>query len=303
MNSQTHDENKADFFLGIPLLLMDEGTPVAAGDDLDGLHGPTVISRRVFLTTLAKLMAAAGAATLGAKAIAEATAAADAAIEAPSGATASVLQADRWVMVIDLSACDGCQQCMRACKSGHYLPADDHHWIDVWQETGPGGASYYRPRPCMQCDYPPCVAVCPVGATYHNKNSIVLVDNQRCIGCRACMAACPYDARYFWWNEPEAPPHLTEADYTPELTMPHRQGTVSKCVFCADYLHQSRLPRCVQQCPQDALWFGEKTTDVVTNGREVRRLSQLLADRGAYRYKEDKGTSPKVYYLPHTKGV
>jgi dimethyl sulfoxide reductase iron-sulfur subunit len=306
MNHQQHEEKKADFFLGIPLALMNESASAAADEEIDGLHGPTVISRRVFLVTLAKLMAAAGATSLGGAAIVQAMAAADAAtIEDPSGkiVAASVPEADRWVMVIDQAACDGCRQCMRACKSGHYLPADDHHWIDVWPETGPGGTSYYRPRPCMQCDYPPCVAVCPVGATYHNKNGIVLVDNQRCIGCRACMAACLYDARYFWWDEPEKAPHLTEANYTPELTMPHRQGTVAKCVFCADYLHQSRLPRCVQQCPQDALWFGEKTTDIVTNGREVRRLSQLLAERGAYRYKEDKGTSPKVYYLPHTKGV
>jgi Fe-S-cluster-containing dehydrogenase component len=275
------------------------GVPVDGGNE-GALHEPTVLSRRAFFGRLATLMAAAGAAGLGASAITRAMAYAEEAVA--NGEAAGLPKTDRWVMVIDLAECDGCKQCMRACKTGHALPDDDHHWINVWKEEGPEG-SFFRPRPCMQCDQPPCVAVCPVGATYPNENGIVLVDNERCIGCRMCMVACPYDARSFWWNEPNNPPHLTQIDYSPELTMPHRRGTVSKCVFCADYLSQSRLPRCVQQCPRDALWFGERTTDIVTNGTSVRRLSQLLAERGAYRYKEEKGTQPKVYYLPGARQV
>lgn len=274
----------------------DSPTPDA---ELNGLHAGTVLNRRVFFSTLGQMLAVAGAATLVGPAIARAMAVADAAVA--TGEAARLPQADRWVMAIDLAACDGCKQCMRACKTGHHLPPDDHHWMDVWKEEGANG-TFFRPRPCMHCDNAPCIRVCPVGATYHNKNGIVLVDNQRCIGCRTCMAACPYDARYFWWGEPDNPSHLTADDYTPELTMPHRRGTVSKCVWCADYLNQSRLPRCVQQCGRDALWFGERTTDVVTNGREVRKLSQLLADRGGYRYKDEKGTQPKVYYLPGVRG-
>jgi dimethyl sulfoxide reductase iron-sulfur subunit len=267
--------------------------------DLDGLDERTVLSRRAFLRSLAVALGAAGVASLGGTAIARAMSDADAAVA--DGSALLLPAADRWVMVIDLAKCDGCKQCMQACKSGHNLPDDDQHWINVWEEEGPSGR-FFRPRPCMQCENTPCVQVCPVGATYSNKNGIVLVDNRQCIGCRMCMIACPYDARYFWWSEPPSS-HLSPEQYTPELTMPARRGTVGKCVFCADYLQQSRLPRCVQQCPKDVLWFGERTTDVVTNGTEVRRLTELLEARAAYRYKEDKGTEPKVYYLPHVTGV
>ena len=264
--------------------------------DPDGLDGVTVLSRRAFFRALGVALAAAGAVKLGGTAVAQAMTDADAAVA--DGTAARLPAAERWVMVIDLAKCDGCKQCMTACKTGHHLPDDDQHWINVWQEEGPQG-TFFRPRPCMQCDVTPCVAVCPVGATYTNKSGITLVDNRQCIGCRMCMVSCPYDARYFWWDEPNNPGYLSPDDYSPELTMPARRGTVGKCVFCADYLQQSRLPRCVQQCPQNALWFGEKTTDVVTDGEQVRRLSELLETGGAYRYKEEKGTEPKVYYLPH----
>jgi dimethyl sulfoxide reductase iron-sulfur subunit len=281
-------------FLGVSYTAAD--LQPADAFDPDGLHGETVLSRRAFFRALAVALAAAGAARLGSSAVAQAMTDADAAVA--DGTAAQLPDAERYVMVIDLAKCDGCKQCMTACKKDHRLPADDQHWINVWEEEGPQGR-FFRPRPCMQCDVTPCVAVCPVGATYQNRNGITLVDNRQCIGCRMCMVSCPYDARYFWWNEPDNPGHLSAEDYSPELTMPHRRGTVGKCVFCADYLQQSRLPRCVQQCPQNARWCGEKTTDVVTDGEQVRRLSELLQTGGAYRYKEEKGTEPKVFYLPH----
>lgn len=266
------------------------------GFDADGLHPDTVLSRRAFFRGLAVALAAAGTVSLGGRAVAQAMTDADTAVA--NGVAEQLPEAERWVMVIDLAKCDGCGQCTAACKAGHHLPEDDQFWIAVWKEETAQG-SFFRPRPCMQCDITPCTQVCPTGATYSNRNGIVLVDNRQCIGCRMCMVACPYDARYFWWDEPDNPGYLTEDDYSPELTMPHRRGTVGKCVFCADYLQQSRLPRCVQQCPQNVLWFGERTTDVVTNGEQVRRLSELLETQGAHRYKEEKGTEPKVYYLPH----
>jgi dimethyl sulfoxide reductase iron-sulfur subunit len=285
-------------FLGVRYTETDLGDP--ATFDADGLHPETLLSRRAFFRGLAVALAAAGVTTLGGSAVARAMTGAEAAVA--DGTAAKLPAAERWVMVIDLDKCDGCKQCMAACKSAHRLPEDDQHWIDVWEEQGPTGR-YFRPRPCMQCDNSPCTTVCPVGATYSNENGIVLVDNRQCIGCRMCMVACPYDARYFWWNDPNNPPHLSADDYTPESAMPAKRGTVGKCVFCADYLQQSRLPRCVQQCPQNAMWFGEKTTDVATNGEEVRRLSEVLETGGAYRYKEEKGTEPKVFYLPHGREV
>lgn len=281
-------------FLGVPLDVVPTADGPERALDEDGLHADTVLSRRAFFWSLGKMMAAAGAVSLGGASIVRAMQDADEAVAAEQAA--SLPRADKWVMVIDLAECDGCKQCMYACKTPRNLPEGDHNWMEVWKEEGPAG-TFFRPRPCLHCENAPCVPVCPVDATYHNRDGIVLVDNNRCIGCRACMAACPYDARYFWWDEPNNPAHLTQADYSPEFTMPHRRGTVSKCVFCADYLNQSRLPRCVQQCPRNVLWFGEKTTDVVTNRVEVRKLSQLLAERGATRYKEEKGTSPRVYYL------
>ena len=286
-------------FLGVDYRVTDPSTGQESFD-ADGLHPATVLNRRAFFRTLSVALAAAGAATLGSTAVARAMTEAEAAVA--DGTAEQLPSAERWVMVIDLAKCDGCKQCMIACKTGHNLPDDDQHWIDVWEEEGPHG-TYFFPRPCMQCDNSPCTTVCPVGATYTNDGGIILVDNTKCIGCRMCMVACPYDARYFWWSDPDNPGHLSAEDYSPELTMPHRRGTVGKCVFCADYLQQSRLPRCVQQCPQNALWFGEKTTDVVTDGENVRRLTELLEQGGAFRYKEEKGTEPKVYYLPHGREV
>jgi dimethyl sulfoxide reductase iron-sulfur subunit len=290
----TPDNAELSTFLGVAY--SEEDPDPADSFDAGGLEPKTVLGRRAFFHGLAVALAAAGVAKLSGSSVVQAMTDADLAVA--DGSAELLPAAERWIMVIDLAKCNGCKQCMQACKSGHNLPDDDQHWINVWKEEGPQG-SFFFPRPCMQCEKTPCTQVCPVGATWSTENGLVLVDNRQCIGCRMCMVACPYDARYFWWNEPPAS-HIPAEDYSPELTMPARRGTVGKCVFCADYLQQSRLPRCVQQCPHDVLWFGEATTDVVTNGVEVRRLSELLEARGAYRYKEEKGTEPKVFYLPQS---
>ncbi|MDR7459727.1 MAG: 4Fe-4S dicluster domain-containing protein, partial [Armatimonadota bacterium] len=112
----------------------------------------------------------------------------------------------RWVMVVDLAKCDGCQECTRACTAMHRVPPGQE-WIRVYEMRDEAtGLAYWLPRPCMQCDNPPCVKVCPVSATWKRDDGIVMQDTSRCIGCRYCIAACPYQARAFNWLEPAATP-------------------------------------------------------------------------------------------------
>ena len=120
----------------------------------------------------------------------------------------------------------------------------------------------------------------------------MLVDHELCIGCRFCMAACPYDARSFNWGEPENPPGATFAKYSPEFPVLHRKGTVDKCMFCAHQAMNGQLPACASACTMSAIWFGDLKADIATNGLETVQLSWLLSERNAYRLKEKLGTSP-----------
>jgi len=202
-----------------------------------------------------------------------------------------------WVMVIDLDRCDGCGVCTTACRTEHNVPSGQE-WIKVYWVTDPEGARYPLPRPCMHCENAPCVNVCPVGATYVRQDGLVLIDHNRCIGCRYCMAACPYNARYFNWDGPLELTPEEQAAYRPEYPTVHRRGTVEKCVFCAHRADVGQLPACVEACPMKAIFFGDAREDAVSNGSEVWRLSQVLRERGGFRFKEELGTKPRVFYLP-----
>ena len=203
----------------------------------------------------------------------------------------------KFAMVIDLAKCANARACVDACQEGHLLPKD-HEWMKIYMLQDDNLTSkYWFPRPCFHCDKPMCVSVCPVGATYKRQDGIVLVDNQRCIGCKFCMTGCPYSARVFNWKDPEV--EVPEGHvYDPETNIPAVEGTVGKCVFCADNLRKGILPRCVEACPMGVLYFGDLLEDTVTNGVETLRFSKLMTDRAGYRYKEDLGTLPSVYYLP-----
>lgn len=206
----------------------------------------------------------------------------------------------RWVMVIDLAKCDGCGACMKACSKMHYIPPT-RQWIKVLMMPGSGeeGAPYFFPQPCYHCDNPPCTKVCPVDATFKREDGIVLVDNERCIGCRFCMAACPYSARSFNWGPPQDPAEAKERGYSPEWGYPRKTGTVEKCDFCADMAGQGTLPPCVSGCAMGAIYYGDENENAVTSGTgETVPLTKLLADGGAYRHMEELGTEPRVYYLP-----
>src|SRR5580765_6851036 len=144
------------------------------------------VSRRGFLKVLAGAGVAVGA-----------TSASVGSAPAPS-AHAATTPARQWAMVIDLRKCDGCEKCTKACQQTHAL-GKDQKWLNVYKLTSTTGQTSFMPRLCMQCENPPCTRVCPVGATYKNAEGVVLVNQNTCIGCRTCMAACPYEARYFNW--------------------------------------------------------------------------------------------------------
>ncbi|MGK0254455.1 MAG: Fe-S-cluster-containing dehydrogenase component [Mariniflexile sp.] len=202
----------------------------------------------------------------------------------------------KFVMVVDLSKCKNARKCVNACDKHHNLTPDRPYIKVLEMKDNENSSPYWMPKKCFHCDNPPCVKVCPVGATYKRTDGIVLIDNERCIGCRFCMAACPYSARVFNWGTP--PEGKLDLPYSPETSLPSKIGTVSKCDFCPDMLRDGKLPHCVPACPNGVIYFGDELDDTVTNGEETVRFSTLLKEKAGYRYMEDLGTKPRVYYLP-----
>ncbi len=211
------------------------------------------------------------------------------------------LSARRWAMVVDSRKClkqEGCDRCIRACNRSHNIPglADPRHKIKwIWKEpfgnafdTGEAGYANekLRDRPfvllCNHCDRPPCVRVCPTQATWRRQDGIVMMDWHRCIGCRYCMAACPYGARSFNWSDPG--PNLRNAT----IDFPMRsKGVVEKCTFCAERLVHGMLPACVLACGPGALQFG----DLEDPASSVRAA---LGSGYSIRRKTELGTVPEV---------
>jgi len=217
------------------------------------------------------------------------------------------IEGKKFVMVIDLARCANARKCVDGCQKMHHKrpPVE---WIKVKKmQDASDTAPYWMAQPCFHCDNPPCTKVCPVDATFKRKDGVVLIDNDRCIGCRFCMAACPYNARVFNWGknwgkgeDSTASPNActTTCNNSIESSLQDKMGTVSKCDFCVDMARQSKLPDCVTNCPNGTLFFGDANEDVVTNGEDTFRLSELIRDRAGYRYLEELGTEPRVYYLP-----
>ena len=206
--------------------------------------------------------------------------------------------AQSWVMLIALQKCDGCGACTLACQKAHYVPFNQQ-WIQVYTVTDDTGGTYHLPRPCFMCRNAPCAKVCPVGATYVDPDGIVLVDQTRCIGCRYCMAACPYNARSFNWLQPSYPPEALAHPYSPEDPYPVGKGVAMKCVFCAAMVRKGTLPECTRGCPMGAIYFGNEYDDAVTNSKgETIPFRSTLQTQGGFRWKEELGTDPRVYYLP-----
>ncbi|WP_321514802.1 4Fe-4S dicluster domain-containing protein [Marinifilum fragile] len=206
----------------------------------------------------------------------------------------------KFVMVVDLAKCKNARKCMKACQSAHQLKPEMHHINVLEMEDPVKKTSYWMPKTCQHCDNPPCVSVCPVDATFKRQDGIVLIDNERCIGCRFCVAACPYSARTFNWTEPKNSDQYAEVTYDMELNVPQKKGTVTKCAFSADRLREGKLPYCVSACPNGVYYFGDQNEDLVTNGttKKTVRLSHLLEENAAYTLMPELGTQPSVYYLP-----
>ena len=209
----------------------------------------------------------------------------------------------KWIMVIDLQKCIGCSACTIACKAENNLPPGVVYRPVIEEEIGeyPNVTRRWLPRPCLQCDDPPCTEVCPVNATWKREDGIVVIDYNACIGCRYCLAACPYGARYFDFGDKytedtpavQAYEKSPSPEYGREWTREGQGspvGNARKCQFCIHRLEAGMLPACVTTCIGEATFFGDKND----TGSLV---SELIGSPRVMRLKEDLGTSPKVYYL------
>ena len=210
----------------------------------------------------------------------------------------------KFVMVVDLSRCKNALKCQESCNKNHYITGDNA-WLKVYKmQEEKDTAPYWMPMMCQHCDQPACVTVCPVDATFKRRDGIVLIDNERCIGCRFCMAACPYGTRVFNWSEPKQEFEMSMEELKKEASPeyaghPSIKGTVDKCDFCPHMIRKGEVPHCVGACPNDVFSFGDLYEDTVTNGSgQSFRLSKLLEDKAGYRLMDDLGTNPSVYYLP-----
>ncbi len=176
----------------------------------------------------------------------------------------------RWVFVMEPDRCIDCEACMVACSVENQVPLGNHrNWINH-KEAGifPNLSLTLMPENCQHCDNPPCERVCPTGATYRRDDGLVLVDYDKCIGCKYCMMACPYDARYV--NE--------------------EKKAVDKCTFCVHRLDAGLPPACVETCVGGARHFG----DINDPNSDV---SKLLATHDYYQLYEEAGTGPAIYYI------
>lgn len=210
----------------------------------------------------------------------------------------------QWGMVIDLQKCVGCHACSIACMAENVLPPGVIYRRVLDQETGsfPNVKKQYVPRPCMHCDNPPCVPVCPVQATAKRADKVVDIDYNKCIGCGRCVTACPYGARsldrgrFYTAGTPQIMAYEKRASHEYQKKWARQGGEnapvgrARKCHFCLHRTAEGLLPGCVATCVGRATYFGD-----LSNPNSL--VAQLLKKRKYLRLLEQKGTNPRVYYL------
>jgi molybdopterin-containing oxidoreductase family iron-sulfur binding subunit len=213
---------------------------------------------------------------------------------------------------LDISRCIGCRRCVYACVEENNQSRDPEiHWIRVLEferdqalrgidleegdvyydhEQVPAEGKFYVPIACQQCEDSPCTDVCPTGATWHEPDGIVVIDYDWCIGCRYCIAACPYGARHFNWGEPQIPSDEVNPDTHVLGNRPRPNGVVEKCTFCIQRVRNGRYPACVEACPVGARKFG----NLLDPDSEIR---YLLEHKRTFVLKSELRTRPKFFYF------
>ncbi len=210
---------------------------------------------------------------------------------------------------LDISRCIGCRRCVYACVEENNQSRNPQvQWIRVLsmeKEKGidfahadayyqpaevPQEGHFYVPVACQQCRNPPCTKVCPVGATWQEKDGIVVIDYDWCIGCRCCMAACPYGARHFNWADPGLPREEVNPAMHYLGNRPRPRGVVEKCTFCIQRTRAGRYPACVEVCPVGARKFG----NLLDPDSEIR---YIIEHKRVMVLKEELNTMPKFYYF------
>jgi len=209
---------------------------------------------------------------------------------------------EKWAMVIDVKACVGCRKCVYACVEENNIGRTSGFTYIQVLEMEPGKIDlesavldydeagrpdkWYFPVQCMHCAHPPCVYGCPVQATWKEPDGIVVIDYNKCIGCRNCMITCPYGARHFNWVRPEVP----AAEINPKVPLGEKAWTAEKCTFCVQRTRNGQTTACVEACPTGARKFGDlndPNSDVAI----------LLKTRRVWRLKEEYSTEPMIWYV------
>jgi len=218
-----------------------------------------------------------------------------------------------YVYALNISRCIGCRRCVFACmKENNSSRAPEIQYIRVLKmqkgsidvETSdhhynppmvPEHDSYYMPVQCHQCKKPPCVKVCPVGATWQEPDGITVIDYDWCIGCRYCEAACPYWARRFNFAAPQVPADQLNVNMSYLSNRPRAKGVMEKCTYCLHRVRRGRMPACVEACPTGSRKFG----NVLDPDSEV---AYILRHKRVYVFKEEVGTLPRFFYYFDERG-
>ena len=210
---------------------------------------------------------------------------------------------------LDVSRCVGCRRCVYGCVEENNQSRDPQlQWIRVLEmekergidfaeanayydaEKVPEPGKFYLPVACQQCENPPCVRTCPVGATWQEPDGIVVIDCDWCIGCRCCMSSCPYGARHFNWTEPGLPADEVNPDMHVLGNRPRMKGVVEKCTFCVQRVRKGRYPACVEVCPVGARKFG----NLLDPESELR---YVLEHKRVFVLKNELNTRPRFFYF------